>query len=494
MILLTVLYLSASWATNTHALPSNQPQFVEDDTLLIYHRQLDIFTNRSIYHIIWSCFSTIFACTWIAVHPNVPAPNDRPWHVFGRRLAIMGYLLIVPEMVILWASRQYFGARKIAKRHKGRGWTKTHAFFLIMGGFSLHQDGVFLRTLDVTELEELAESGKVDWPNIREEEIDDRSKGDFLSKSVVILQTSWFIAQCITRGVNRLVVTELEVVTLAFAALTGIIYFLWWNKPLDIRCTVPVHLKDKLIDEEIQAPSGLGTYVSEKLEAGRLSPIPIPLTNRITPSPSPTSALPSSIASPLPHSRYTLNRLKIYICRQCMKHGRFLGIAYIILIRPFELFFSPIGDMLQCTSLATDRSRVPTFYSPDIGDSDTLGYLIAILVSIVFGGIHCIAWSFQFPTYTERWIWRVTAVIVSALPISTSVLSVILSDMDDESPHAPKWLVFMSALTTAFLMASTIIYMAARIALLVLPIISLRSLPHGAYVDINWTVFFPHFN
>ncbi|KAF8956877.1 hypothetical protein BDZ97DRAFT_2079536 [Flammula alnicola] len=475
MILLTVLYLSASWAANTHALPSNHPQFIEDDTLLIYHRQLDIFTNRSIYHIIWSCFSTIFACTWIAVHPNIPAPNDRPWHVFGRRLAIMGYLLIVPEMVILWASRQYFGARKIAKRHKGRGWTKTHAFFLIMGGFSLHQDGVFLRTLDVTELEELAESGKVDWPNIREEEIDDRSKGDFLSKSVVILQTSWFIAQCIARGVNRLVVTELEVVTLAFAALTGIIYFLWWNKPLDIHCSF-----------------GLGTSVSEKLEDGRLSPIPIPspLTNRITSSPSPTSPLASSIASSLSHSRYTLNRLKIYIRKQ---YGRVLGIAYIILIRPFEPLFSPIVNMLQCTSLATDRSRVPTFYSPNIGDSDTWGGLIAILVSIVFGGIHCIAWSFQFPTYTERWIWRVTAVIVSAVPISTSVLSVIVTDID-ESPDAPKWLIFMSALTTAFLMASTIIYMAARITLLVLPIISLRSLPPGAYVDISWTVFFPHFN
>ena len=50
----------------------------------------------------------------------------------------MGYVLIAPEMVILWAARQHLGAKYLTKRHQSCGWTMTHAFFVIMGGFTLH--------------------------------------------------------------------------------------------------------------------------------------------------------------------------------------------------------------------------------------------------------------------------------------------------------------------------------------------------------------------
>ena len=32
----------------------------------------DLSHCRSIWNIVWSCLVTIFSCTWIAVHPNVP--------------------------------------------------------------------------------------------------------------------------------------------------------------------------------------------------------------------------------------------------------------------------------------------------------------------------------------------------------------------------------------------------------------------------------------
>ncbi|PPQ94980.1 hypothetical protein CVT25_005380, partial [Psilocybe cyanescens] len=76
------------------------------------------FTDRSIWNIVWSCFATIFACTWIAVHQNIPAPNESAIRVFGRRLAIMFYLLITPELVIMWAARQSLAASDIATRYR----------------------------------------------------------------------------------------------------------------------------------------------------------------------------------------------------------------------------------------------------------------------------------------------------------------------------------------------------------------------------------------
>jgi hypothetical protein len=39
-------------------------------------------------------------------------------------------------------------------------------------------------------------------------------------------------------------VTELEVVTVTFASLTGVIYYLWCDKPLDVRCSIRMDLLD----------------------------------------------------------------------------------------------------------------------------------------------------------------------------------------------------------------------------------------------------------
>jgi len=52
----------------------------------------------------------------------------------------MGYVLIVPEMVIAWAARQHYGAKYFAKQYQSRGWTMTHGFFVIMAGFTLHDE------------------------------------------------------------------------------------------------------------------------------------------------------------------------------------------------------------------------------------------------------------------------------------------------------------------------------------------------------------------
>ena len=67
-----------------------------------------------------------------------------------------------------------------------------------------------------------------------EVEIKDRGKSDWLAKSLVLLQTLWFIMQCIARGIKHLPITHLEIVTLAYAAMNFVIYVLWWNKPLNV--------------------------------------------------------------------------------------------------------------------------------------------------------------------------------------------------------------------------------------------------------------------
>ena len=112
--------------------------------------------QRSIWDILWSCLATIFACSWVSVHPNIPGPDEPSWRVFLRRLELMFWAVIGPEMINAWAFRQWLGARHLEKLYKGelmhsiypqilnhkilmleRGWTKTHGYFIQMGGFML---------------------------------------------------------------------------------------------------------------------------------------------------------------------------------------------------------------------------------------------------------------------------------------------------------------------------------------------------------------------
>ena len=73
-------------------------------------------------------------------------------------------------------------------------------------------------------------------------------------------------------------------------------------------------------------------------------------------------------------------------------------------------------DMMTCDTVGDKSLRVPTFYSSY--EDNALLFLLATCIATVFGAIHCIAWSFQFATLQERWVWRISTILVSGVPIS----------------------------------------------------------------------------
>ena len=517
MILWALLYLSfgSSFALPT---PSDTPIHISPS---LFARDADIFGTRSIWSIIWSCFSTIFACTWIAVHPNIPAPKDTQWAVLRRRLVIMGYVLIAPEMVIFWAARQHWAAKYFAKRHQKRGWTMSHTFFMNMGGFTLHDEqGIPLRILEPEELENLSASGRIEWPSITKAEIQDRSKGDHLSKGIVLIQTSWFIIQCVVRGAYRLEVTELEVTTLAFAVLTGIMYYLWWHKPIDVRCSVPVYLlkddkRDRVDSQNMSSvspvadPANITPIISCDLNSNwadsQSSPIP-----EETQTPQQSLDVISDLefyfqepsqsshdnSTPSPEVQSTrIQQFFAFIQRQRQEHGAVLGLAHIFFLYPLRSF-THVFTLMAVSNTLDDfmPHRVPSFYSPrvitssGILDRNWQSATIAMIVAIVFGSIHCVAWSSHFPTLQEKLAWRISAASVAGLPILFLVIAMLSFGNYIASA---KWQKIRKALPFMPLSLSTS-YVIARIVLLILPCIALRALNPAALVDIQWTAFFPH--
>ncbi|PBK80300.1 hypothetical protein ARMGADRAFT_1040187 [Armillaria gallica] len=103
--------------------------------------------RRTLLNIVWSCLATIFACTWLAVHPNVPGRNITSKGEIScaiERAEIMAVAILAPEVIVAWAAEQLTVAWKL-----------------------------------MTKLEEISA-----------ETIVDKSKGNGLSKPIFVLQIS----------------------------------------------------------------------------------------------------------------------------------------------------------------------------------------------------------------------------------------------------------------------------------------------------------------
>ena len=64
----------------------------------------DVHDCRTVPSIVFNCASTIFLCTWVALHLDVP---DDPWEAWWERLlSRIGWMmlaLLAPELILLWA-------------------------------------------------------------------------------------------------------------------------------------------------------------------------------------------------------------------------------------------------------------------------------------------------------------------------------------------------------------------------------------------------------
>ena len=452
-----------------------------DSRSLAANHCTDLTHCRTIWNIVWSCFVTIFSCTWVAVHPNIPCPKRREtnswierriWNPLlsfaEHRLPLFVCALLVPEYMLAWAIRQFLKAREIAKSEfelsvkilsmaiilshslllSGRGWTTTHGFFVIMGGFHLfdhgsieinnyggvilHEDDIPLHPLTNQDLYDIIGSD-IDFYSFTvptEAEIIDRGKSDWLAKSLVLLQTSWFVMQCIARAIEHLPVTHLEIVTLAYASMNFVIYVFWWDKPLNVNRPVRVFRK---------SDSG-ATSIEPQLRETR------------------------------PQVREPISDVR-ELTLEAVGNGLETIVRYIVGVQ---------DDAVELSR----EDGVPMFWANSAGGNAAIADLIVLGVGVCFGAIHCIAWGISFPTHTELLMWRISSIAITAVPIYIPLIFL-----------TGGWLADMGFDTTVFYfgpLSGGILYIIARAITLVLAFISLRDLPPGAYETVHWTTFIPH--
>ncbi|KAF4591287.1 hypothetical protein EYR40_009890 [Pleurotus pulmonarius] len=419
--------------------------------------------DRSTVDITWSCLAVIFSCTWVAIHPNIPPRHIRSsrWKMLRRRIILMLWTILVPELMVLWAAGQWFDAAQVVRDRaaslnagaeeerndevrdgsKALEWTRMHGFFMVMGGalvpvdgkptrfsptwdpisMALHQSTTTFDTASINSNHISMHSSlpptndtplTATWPDLITEDIEDKSKGDALAKLLALGQVAWFILQFIARSASHLTFTELEVATLSYASVSGLLYFFWWDKPLDIH---------QPISEESHDPL--------------------------------TSLTPGWLSF---FSGWNLFHIHGLVTEEPVAPGQ----------------LNLLGSVLVMA-----RRR------------DKHSFALCGISSSLFGAIHCLAWHSAFPSAAESLLWRASSISVTVIPIFWFSLSVVFLYLPFKRYGLGDWSPYGLRILTAMALC---MYFLARLLLIVEAFVLLRDLPPSAYQVVNWTTFIPH--
>lgn len=112
-------------------------------------------------------------------------------------------------------------------------WTLTHAFYVLMGGFTFVDMAGTIHFLTPDELIEVVEkrlfSDKFDF--ISKKAIKNRTRRDNLSKGITVIQITSFFVLLASRWAQKLPLSILEISSFAYIISAAIAYLLWWSKP-----------------------------------------------------------------------------------------------------------------------------------------------------------------------------------------------------------------------------------------------------------------------
>ncbi len=260
------------------------------------------------------------------------------------------------------------------------------------------------------------------------ETIEDKSKGDALSKMFSILQISWFIVQCITRAIQHLPITLLEVTALAFAGLSIITYCLWWNKPLNIKYHISLDGSESRTFRLTQETTSTGFW------------------------------------------------------------GVLFGIANIIM--------GESDDERGYDGIGHGAVR----FSSCGGGKKSTRFAILVGVGSLFGAFHCAAWSFSFASHTEMVLWRFSSLAMLIVVFIAAFFPVMavwaFQGLDSMEPqtitHSETEYKVWDAFYYFVLVVIVLAYIVARIMLIILAFMQLRSLPPLAFHTVQWTTYMPH--
>ena len=111
--------------------------------------------------------------------------------------------------------------------------------------------------------------------------------------------------------------------------------------------------------------------------------------------------------------------------------------------------------------------------------SNTIIRMAFVVSFVMFGAIHLLAWNYAFPSTTEKWLWRISSLLIITLPCIASIHPGLLEGNFVEYPCWVRMILCIFAL--------------ARLYLVVEAFLVFRSVPSSVYETVDWSAYFIHF-
>ena len=396
---------------------------------------------RGTVDILLENFLALFVCVWTVLHHNLQASHEGFWSVILRKCRWAALAVAAPEMLTLFAVMQWNAANISVKEMKSLGvepWTMVHAFYANAGGFVLETPGFPRFPINATSVYYLCSRNMIKLPVITEQSIWDRSKADFLAKGFAFAQAGWILLQISARAGQGLTITPLELFTAAFIIPSLATTYFWANKP-----------------QNVAEP----TIITVNWTIGRL-------------------LLSAGDAARDPYVDTPMDFIEKPIWdgwRRLPSLLHFGGLER----RPLE--------------------RIPNDYSPPppTGTEATIVWV----VSVVHAMIHVLGWWFPFPTVLECVIWRVSSLTLLVVMAIGGVVPVVSTRPWFDFSFSMLWIWVREAkkktfvrmhLFRALVDTAYVLYIVARVFILVEIFAAFRAMPEDVYVCPEWTWFWPH--
>ncbi|KAF2225343.1 hypothetical protein BDZ85DRAFT_233944 [Elsinoe ampelina] len=507
--------------------------------------------GRGTTELLLSCLTTLTICVWSALHLNIPGQGESQiqWWTRHFRWVIVG--VVCPELVLLAAWRQAMSARatNLKMRQLGNGhqsgpappaaskdpvkkcaWSIIHSYYAGMGGFAIElrpDQKDFLETphtrftLTAAGVLLIAQCGHL--PDIEAAEIEDKSKADALAKTLVLLQTGWFMVQCIARSAVGLPVTLLEVNTVAHIVCAGLIFALWWYKLRNVQeptllrgdwtpnlCAF-MYMSSRVSGRSkgglFQDQSGVKPELSRfrwETDTQEFEELPPPLVKRPTHH---ARYMFGWLARALdPRARFSngwSNRSpgNAVVCQRRL-HRAALAVRTYDAVKERILRTEPKSEQ---RSVQVEQDQLLVTCISDWPDDSLLGKpkgqvlgMVLWFASVIHGAIHLFAWNYYFPSKAEKVLWRFSAGYITGSGLLWFAGNLV-AHLDStcarwyqrlEKLKIPAW-------QTALIVSGEIIcgtaYVFARMFLVVDAFASLRRIPQQSYDTLQWSEVVPHF-